>query len=160
MIRRWIALVILIGAVGACGPFCGNGKLNLSNGKLNPTSFTCPLNATGYEYSIKGTFDADNQTNKDIIIKAMSTTVTVVKLAGGNWSMSVGDKSGADAIVFSPKSIKSAQKTTVNFTTPWSCTDSGNNTADTYADFKVVLTMVTSNGTYNVNLPNHRMKMS
>ncbi len=160
MIRRWIALVILIGAVGACGPFCGNGKLNLSNGKLNPTSFTCPLNATDYGYSIKGTFEADNQTNKDITIKSMSTTVTVVKLAGGNWSMSVGDKSGADAIDFSPKSIKSAQKTTVNFTTPWSCTDSGNNTADTYADFKVVLTMVTSNGTYNVNLPNHRMKMS
>ena len=153
-------MAILIGAVGACGPFCGNGKLNLSNGNLTPTSFTCPLNASDYGYSIKGTLDADNQTNKDINIKSMSTTVTVVKLAGSNWSMAVGDKSGADAIEFSPRTIKSGQKTTVDFTTPWSCTDSGNNTADTYADFKVVLTMVTSNGTYHVNLPNHRMKMT
>ncbi len=160
MIRRWIAIGILIGAVGACGPFCGNGKLNLSNGKLNPTSFTCPLHASDYPYSIKGTLDADNQTNKDITIKTMSTTVTVVKLAGGNWSMSVGDTSGADAIEFSPWSIKSGQKTTLNFTTPWSCTDSGSNTVDTYADFKVVLTIVTSSGTYNVKMPNHRMKMA
>jgi len=160
VIRGWIALAILIGAAGACGPFCGNGKFNLSHGTLNPTSFTCPLNATDYGYSIKGTFDADNQTNKDITIKSMSTSVTVVKLAGSNWSMSVGDKSGADATEFSPRSIKSGQKTTVSFTTPWSCTDSGNNAVDTYADFKVVLAMVTSNGTYSVNLPNHRMEMT
>ena len=31
MIRRWIATSILIGAVGACGPFCGDGKLSFSN---------------------------------------------------------------------------------------------------------------------------------
>ena len=78
MIRRWIAVAILIGAVGACGPFCGNGKLNLSNARLNPTSFTCPVDVTDYSYSLKGSFDADNQTSKSITIKAMSTSVTVV----------------------------------------------------------------------------------
>jgi len=159
VIRRWIATAILIGAVGACGPFCGNGKLNLSNGKLSPASFTCPLNATDYGYNLNGTVDADNQTGKAITIKSLATSVVVVKLAG-NWSLQVGDKSGADNIDFSPKTINSGQKTTIKFVTPWTCTDSGNNTVETYADFKVVLTMVTSNGTYNVNMPNHRMKMT
>ena len=159
MIRRWIALAILIGAVGACGPFCGNGKLNLSNARLNPTSFTCPVDVTDYSYSLKGSFDADNQTSKSIAIKAMSTSVTVVKLAG-NWGIKVGDKSGANDIEFSPKNLNPGTKGTINFTTPWSCTDVGNNTVETYADFKVVLTMETSNGTYKVDLPNHRMKMA
>ncbi len=120
MIRGWIALAILIGAVGACGPFCGNGKLNLSNGKLNPTSFTCPLNATDYGYSIKGTFEADNQSNKDITIKSMSTTVTVVKLAGSNWSMSVGDKSGADATTSQRRGAAPTPATTQPTPTPTS----------------------------------------
>jgi hypothetical protein len=159
VIRRWIAIALLIGAAGACGPFCGNGKLNLSNGRLNPTSFTCPVNAQDYGYDIKGTLDADNQTGKDIDIKSMRTDVEVVKLAG-TWSLQVGDKSGADTIDFSPKKIGSGEKTTLKFTTPWTCSDSGTNIVETYADFKVVLTLQTSNGTYKANLPNHRMKMS
>ena len=159
MIRRRLAIAILIGLVGACGPLCGNGKLNLSNGKLSEPSFTCPLNATDYGYTIDGTVDADNQTAKNIVIKSVSTDVTVVKLAG-TWGLQVGDKSGAPDIAFSPKSLSSGQRTTVRFATPWTCTDSGNNTVQTYADFKVVLTMVTDAGTYNVKLPNHRMVMS
>ena len=157
--RRRIAIAILIGAVGACGPFCGNGKLNLSNGRLSPTSFTCPLNATDYGYFLNGTVDADNQTGKNITIKSAATNVTVVKLAG-SWGLKVGDKSGASNIDFTPKSIGSGQKTTIKFVTPWNCTDAGNNTVTTYADFKVVLTMVTDAGTYDVKLPNHRMVMS
>lgn len=157
--RRWIVIALLAGAVGACGPFCGNGKLNLSNARLTPTSFTCPLNATDYGYFLNGTVDADNQTGKNITIKSAATNVTVVKLAG-SWGLKVGDKSGASNIDFTPRSIGSGQRTTIKFVTPWNCTDAGNNTVTTYADFKVVLTMVTDSGTYNVNLPNHRMVMS
>lgn len=159
MIRRRLAILLLVGAVGACGPLCGNGKLNLSNGKLSPSSFTCPLAATDYGYTIGGTVDADNQSGKNISISSVSTNVTVVKLAG-SWGLKVGDTSDAPNIDFSPKSIASGQKTTVRFATPWTCTDSGNNIVETYADFKVVLTIVTDNGTYSVNLPNHRMVMS
>lgn len=152
-------MVLLVAAVGACGPLCGNGKLNLSNGKLNPSSFTCPLDATDYGYTIDGTVDADNQTGKNITIKSVSTNVTVVKLAG-SWGLKIGDMSNAPDIDFAPKSISSSQRTTVRFATPWTCTDAGNNTVETYADFKVVLTMVTDAGTYDVKLPNHRMVMS
>lgn len=160
MIRRWIASAILIGAVGACGPFCGNGKLNFSNPKLNPTSFTCPLGSQDYQYSINGAVDIDNETSKTINIKTVGTTATIVKLAGENWSAKVGDQSGADDIDFKPATIKPGSKVTLKFTTPWDCSDSGNNTVETYADFKLQLVMVTSNGTYKVDLPNHRMKMA
>jgi hypothetical protein len=160
MIRRWIAVAILIGAVGACGPFCGNGKLNLSNGKLTPSAFTCPIGAQDYGYDLKGSVDADNETSKTITVKSMATTVIVVKLAGENWSTRVGESSGADDIKFSPKSITSGSRTTFKFSTPWTCSDSGNNAVETYADFKVVLVMDTSNGTYRFDLPNHRMKMA
>ncbi len=159
MVRRWVGIGILILAVGACGPFCGNGKLNLANAKLSPSSFTCPVDATDYGYFIDGTVDADNQTGKAVQIKSMATDVTVVKLAG-IWGLRVGDKSSAADIQFAPRSIGSGQKATLKFATPWTCTDSGNNTVETYADFQVVLTMVTDNGTYRVTLPNHRMVMS
>ena len=151
---------MLIGAVGACGPFCGNGKLNFANARLTPRSFTCPPGAQDFGYDIKGSVDADNQTGKKITFKSMGTTVTIVNLVGNNWSSQAGDKSTADGIAFSPKSIDSGAKQTIRFTTPWTCSDAGNNTVETYADFKVVLTMVTDVGTYDVDLPNHRMVMS
>ena len=152
-------MALLILAVGACGPFCGNGKLNLSHATLNPSSFTCPLNVTDYKYEIKGTLDADNQTGKKITVKSMATEAEVTRLAG-NWGMDVGDKSGGENIDYSPKTIDSGARTTFRFTTPWNCTDNGGNTTETYADFKVQLVIVTDNGTYKVDLPTHRMKMS
>jgi hypothetical protein len=160
MLRRWIAVAFLIGMVGACGPFCGNGKLNLSNAKMSPTTFTCPSGAQDYGYDIKGSVDADNQTSKKITIKSMSTTAEIIKLVGDNWSAAVGDKSGADNIDFSPKSIDSGSRTTFKFSTPWDCSDSGSNSGETYADFKLVLNIVTDTATYKVTLPNHRMKMA
>src|SRR6266550_2997739 len=39
---------------------------------VNPTSFTCPLNTTDYKCDIKGTLDADNQTDKKIPVKLMA----------------------------------------------------------------------------------------
>src|SRR5438105_241660 len=151
MMRRWIAVAILMGAVGACGPFCGNGKLNLSNAQLKPSSFTCPANVTDFGYDIKGSLDADNQTNKSITIKSMTSSAKVVALKG-NWAIKVGDESGANDIQFSPKTLNSGSKTTVKFTTPWHCTDAGNNTTETYADFKIVLSIETSSGIYKIDL--------
>ena len=108
---------------------------------------------------IKGTLDADNETGKKITVKSMATAAEVVKLAG-SWGIYVGDKSGAESIVFSPKSLDSGSKTTFKFTTPWNCSNDGQNTTETYADFKIQLLMVTDNGTFKVDLPTHRMKMA
>ena len=131
----------------------------LLHASLNPTSFTCPPNTTDYKYDIKGTLDADNQTGKKITVKSMATAAVVSKLAG-NWGISVGQKSGAENIDFSPKSIDSGSKATFKFTTPWNCTNNGGNTTETYADFKLQLVIVTDNGTYTADLPTHRMKMA
>ncbi len=161
MIRRWIAIAILVGAVGACGPLCGNGKLNLSNAQVGPSSFNCPVNATDYAYSLKGSIDADNQTSQNITIKSMTTTATVTKLNGPKWEISVGQKSGDDQVTFSPKSVGSGSKATIKFTTGWKCTNSGTAPANTYADFARAMTLVTSSGTYTIKLPGgHRMKMA
>ena len=153
----WVAVAILVGAVGACGPFCGNGKLNFSNAQINPTSFTCPAGSTSYGYNMTGSVDADNQTNGTVTIKKMSTASTVTA-THGNWSGAVGDKSGADNLPFSPRTIASGTKASLKFTTYWSCNSSGNDPT-TYADFAIVLTIVASSGTYKVNLPKHRLKM-
>ncbi len=96
---------------------------------------------------------------KKIAVKSMATAGVVSKLAV-NWGISVGQKSGAENIDFSPKTIDSGSKTTFKFTTPWNCTNTGGNTTETYADFKLQLVIVTDNSTYNVDLPTHRMKMA
>ena len=107
---------------------------------------------------MKGTVDADNQTTNNITIRSVATNATVTKISG-SWGGKVGDKTGATDLTFSPKSIGSGSKTTINFTTPWTCTNTGA-TTNTYADFALVLTVVTSAGMYKINLPSHRMKMA
>ena len=162
-LKKWLGSPILIIVLAGCQlfgmPVCGNGKLNLSHADLNPKEFTCPVASSDYTYDIKGTLEADNQTNKKITVKSMATAAVVDKLAG-SWGMAVGDKSGADEIDFSPKSIDSGQKTAFKFTTPWSCTNNGNNAQETYADFKIQLVIETDRGKYTVDLPTHRMKMA
>jgi hypothetical protein len=156
--RRWVAAAVLIGAVGACGPVCGNGKLNLSNPNITPTSFTCPVAANSYQYDMNGTVEADNQSGNSITIKSAATDAVVTKL-NGTWGIAVGTRSGDQNVNVNPKSIGSGSKATIRFKTIWSCT----NTAakpNTYADFSLVLTLVTSAGNYKITLPSHRLKMA
>jgi hypothetical protein len=161
-LKNWVGipgLVLLLAGCTVLGiPVCGNGKLNLSHPNLSPKEFTCPTLAKDYSYDIKGTLDADNQTGKKITVKSMSTAAVVEKLAG-SWALAVGDKSGAEQIEFSPRTIGPGQKTTFKFTTPWSCSNEGDNTQDTYADFKLQLIIDTDHGKYTVDLPTHRMRM-
>ena len=159
-VRQSVVAALLMVTAGACGPFCGNGKLNLSTAQINPTSYTCAAGANNFSYPITGTLVADNQSSKKISIKSMSDQAEVTKLSGGKWSISVGDKSGTDSIEFSPTSVNANTKTTVKFTLPWECTNPGGDTPNTYADFKIVLTLKTDSGNYSINLPNHRMNMA
>ena len=161
-LKEWLGIPSLILLLASCTvlgiPVCGNGKLNLSHANLNPKEFICPELAKDYSYDIKGTLDADNQSRNKITVRSMSTAAVVDKLAG-NWGLAVGDKSGADDIEFSPKTIDPGQKTTFKFTAPWSCTNEGDNVQETYADFKIQLIIDTDHGKYTVDLPTHRMRM-
>lgn len=157
-VRAWGAVAVLLVAVGACGPFCGNGKFNLSNPHITPTTFVCPPNSNHFGYDMQGTVDADNQTGRTVTIKSMATN-SVVTHVHGAWSGAVGDKSGEPNLAFSPKSVSSGSRATLSFKTGWSCTSNPTPDPQTYADFKVVLTIVASSGTYTVTLPSHRLKM-
>jgi hypothetical protein len=160
MVRQTLLAAALIAVVGSCGPFCGNGKLNLSNARIDPTSYTCPTGSSNARYEIKGAFDADNQSGKKITIKSIADQATVETLNGGNWSISVGEKSGTDTLAFSPASVGANSKTTVNFTLPWQCTNPGGMQQNSYADFKIVLTLKTDSGNFSLNLPDHHMSMA
>ena len=156
-VRKYVLAAILVGAVGACGPFCGNGKLNLSNPHISPLSFTCPTAASGLQYLMNITVDADNQSSGKITIKSAATDATVTKL-NGTWGIPVGQKSGDQNVSFVPSSIASGAKTTINLKTIWSCTNSVA-APNTYADFSLVLSLTTSAGKYSIKLPSHRLKM-
>jgi hypothetical protein len=158
LIRNWIATLVLIGAVGACGPLFSNGRLNLSNPQINPTSFTCPVAADAYQYPMTGAVDADNQSGSKITITSAATDATVTRL-NGTWGISVGTKSGDQSVNVYPSSIGSGSKATIRFRTVWSCTNSAAK-PNTYADFALVLTLTTSAGKYTVKLPSHRLKMA
>lgn len=160
MVRQAALAALLIATIGACGPFCGNGKLNLSNAHINPTSYTCPSGSSNARYDIKGSFDADNQSGKKITFKSITDEATVAKLNGGNWSISVGEKSGTDTIQYSPGAVNANAKVTVSFTLPWQCTNPGGMQQNSYADFKLRLVLKTDSGTYNVDLPSHHMSMA
>lgn len=155
--RKFVVATFLLGAVGACGPLCGNGKLNLSNAHISPTSFSCPTSANSFQYPMNITVDADNESSSAITIRSAATDTTVTKLSG-IWSMAVGAKSGDQNLAFTPSSIGAGSKTTVKLKTTWSCTNTSPGPS-TYADFSIVLTLTTSNGKYSIKLPSHRLQM-
>lgn len=157
VVREYLVAAILVGAVGACGPLCGNGRLNLSNPHISPTSFSCPSNANSFEYPMNITVDADNQSSSTITIKSAATDTTVTKLSGA-WDIKVGAKSGDQKLSFTPSTINAGSKATLKLKTSWSCTNTTPG-ANTFADFSIVLTLTTSDGKYTINLPTHRLKM-
>lgn len=156
--RSSATVAILLIAAGACGPFCGNGKFNLSNPHIAPTSFACPPNSDNLGYDMQGRVDADNQTGSTVTIKSMATD-SVITAIHGKWNGAVGDKSGSSGLPFSPKSVSSGARATLSFKTFWSCTSTATRDPQSYADFKIVLTIVASSGTYRVTLPTHRLQM-
>ena len=155
-VRRFLVATLLVGAVGACGPLCGNGTLSLSNPHINPTLYSCPGNANNFEYPMDITVDAANQSSNTTIRNA-ATETTVTNLSG-KWSIKVGAKSGDPNLTFSPRSIGAGSKTTLTLTAIWFCT-SASPGPTTYADYGIVLTLTTSNGNYSINLPTYRVKM-
>ena len=146
---------LVIAAVGACGPFCLSGKVTLTNARVDPT-YKCPNPANDLPYDLHGTLDVDNSTRNTLTIKSMSEAGILVDVHGG-WNIgAVGQKYNFPIDTFSPKSVKSGDKTTVKFTVKFNCTNSGP-VAGTYGDFDLKFTMVTSEGTYTISSNKHRL---
>lgn len=142
-------------AVGACGPFCLSGKVTLSNAHVDP-SYKCPNPASDHPYDIHGSVDVDNSTRNTLTIKSISEAGVLVAVHGA-WNIgSVGQKYEQTIDNYSPKSVKSGDKTTIKFTIKFSCTSSGPKES-TYGDFDLKFTMVTSAGSYSIGSNKHRL---
>jgi hypothetical protein len=153
---NWLIVAVVLVAIAACGPFCGNGKFNLSNAHVQASS-KCPPNSNNFNYTTPATVDVSNETSQTVTIKKVQSDSTITA-THGNWGSAVGTKGGETDIAFNPKSFSAGQKGTVRLTLDWQCT---NNAADptTYADFRLVLSFQTSAGTYKVSLNKYRMSM-
>jgi hypothetical protein len=142
---------LAIVSIGACGPFCGSGKVSVTNAHVDSTS-KCPNPADKFAYKVHGSIDVDNPSSKTLTIKSMTEESTTVAIHG-SWSGQVGAKGSESIDDFSPTSIKSGDKATVKFTIAFNCTNSGP-TQSTYGDFQFKFTVVTSGGTFNLNAAN------
>jgi hypothetical protein len=144
-----------VAAVGACGPFCLSGKVTLSNATVD-ASYKCPNPANDLAYTLHGSVDLDNSTSKDLTIKSMSETGTLVDVHGA-WSIgSIGQKYDATIETFSPKSVKSGNKASIKFAIPFNCTSSGP-AQSTYGDFELKISIVSSGGTLTTGTVKHRL---
>lgn len=146
---------LAIATIGACGPFCLSGKVTLSNARVD-ASYKCPNPAKDLPYDLHGSVDVDNSTRNTLTIKSMSEASVLVDVHGA-WNIgSVGQKYDQTLANFSPKSIKSGDKSTVKFIVKFNCTSSGP-TESTYGDFDLKFTMVSSAGTYTITSNKHRL---
>lgn len=146
---------VAVAAVGACGPFCLSGKVTLSNATVD-ASYKCPNPANDLAYTLHGSVDLDNSTSKDLTIKSMSETGTLVDVHGA-WSIgSIGQKYDATIETFSPKSVKSGNKASIKFAIPFNCTSSGP-AQSTYGDFELKISIVSSGGTLTTGTVKHRL---
>ncbi|TMB89483.1 MAG: hypothetical protein E6J37_03640 [Chloroflexi bacterium] len=159
MDRVHVVLVggVLIMAMVACAPAGGSGKFTMANAHVDP-SYTCPNPAEDFAYDVHGTIDADNGTGSQVTIQSMSSTTTTVA-THGSWLGPLGEIDDESDLLFSPNSVGSGSKTTVHFTIPFGCTDTPHvGILDTYGEFAVHVSVVTSAGTFELDANRHRLK--
>jgi hypothetical protein len=150
---------VLLAALGACVPICGIGaKLSVTNARVDP-SHNCPEPASNNPYDIHGTIDADNSTSNPVTIKSLSET-NLTTAIHGNWTGALNEKGGGPITDFSPKTIGSGSSTTIKFSMPFECSDTGHPPVSTWGEFTFHFTVVTSAGTYQLDGANkHRLNI-
>ena len=140
--------------MGACGPFCRSGKVTLSHANVDASN-QCPNPASNLPY-VHGSLLLDNSTSKDLTIKTMSEAGVLVDVHGAWRIGSVGQKHNETIDTFTPKSVKSGNKATINFNIPFNCTNSGPSES-TYGDFELKISIVSSAGTFTTGIVKHRL---
>jgi hypothetical protein len=148
---------VLAIAMVACGPAGGTGKFTAGNVKVDP-AFTCPNPADTFAYDVHGTLDADNSSGSKVTIESISSTTTTVATRG-SWLGQIGETDEEPDLEYSPTTVGPGSKATVHFTIPFGCTDTPHEgVLDTYGEFAVHITMVTSAGTFELEAGNrHRL---
>jgi hypothetical protein len=148
--------VLVVLAIAACGQSSGTGRFTVGNARVDPT-FTCPNPADNFAYDVHGTLDVDNSTGNTITIDSMSATTTTVAIHG-SWLGRVGEANDEPDLSYSPFSVGPGSKATVSFAIPFECTDTRHTgVADTYGEFSIHITVVTSAGLFELDANKHRL---
>jgi hypothetical protein len=143
-------------AMVACGPAGGAGKFMIGNARVDP-AFTCPNPADNFAYDVHGTIDADNSTGSTVTIESISSTTTTVA-THGSWLGQMGETDEEPDLQYSPSTVGAGSKATVHFTIPFGCSDTPHQgVLDTYGEFAVHITVVTSAGTFELDANKHRL---
>ncbi|HLZ94923.1 MAG TPA: hypothetical protein VKT20_06315 [Candidatus Dormibacteraeota bacterium] len=158
MARAALTAIALL-ALGACVPICGLGaKFAISNARVDQT-YRCPNPANNLPYDVHGSIDAVNSTSTAVTIRSMSEAWRLVA-SGGNWNGPSTAKGGGPVTNYEPRSVGSGSSTTIRFSVPFECTNSGA-AAATFGEFALRFSLVTSAGTFNIDAGNrHRLNFA
>ena len=151
-----MALPLLAGLVAACS--AGAPSTFTVNGASVDSAYTCPYGARNAAYDLHGKVDVRNGTSNRVVITSVGAILTLVDVHGG-WLEPVGDRYDAGEVAFSPTSVGAGASAALRVTIPSACTNGKVQTRTTsYGDYSVMLTIITSTGTYRVQSANrHRI---
>jgi len=155
-VRGLVLLGVLAITMVACGPAGGTGNFSVGNARVDP-AFSCPNPADNFAYDVHGTLDADNATGSAISIDSMSSTTTTVA-THGSWLGQLGETDEERDLQYSPSTVGAGSKATIHFTIPFGCTDTPHDgVLDTYGEFAIHISVVTSAGTFELDANKHRL---
>lgn len=154
-LKRALPTAALVHALVACGPVCGIGASFALTGAHVDASYSCPYPANHVPYIVHATINTQNTLSQPVTIKSISETWSNVGVHG-NWAGTKGDHGTNNVASFTPNSVAAGKSTTIKFSIPFECTNSGAG-GDTYGDFAFKFAVKTSSGTYTVSSNNHRL---
>jgi hypothetical protein len=156
-VRRVVlwGLIAILPAVGGC--FGSPGAFALSGATVD-SSHSCPAGATNAAYDLHGTIDGHNGTSSSVSITSVSAAMTLADSHGG-WLQQVGYRYLAGNVAFAPNRVASGSNAALKVTVPSACTNPAKSGGSaSYGDYAVVLTVVTSAGTFKITSRNkHRI---
>lgn len=145
---------------------CSNGgqapSFSLSSASADP-GYWCPGNANNAPYDVHVTVTARNTAPSAVAITGVTTKMTLEDTSG-EWLEKAGDSYDAGKATFAPASIASGSTATVKVKFQSACTSPAYVVSDkgaapaSYGDYRIVLKVTTSAGTYSVSAGNlHRI---
>jgi len=136
---------------------CGSGSFSIADATVD-ASYTCAAGSNNAPYVLLVTAAAVNTTSKSVDVRSVSA-VMVLAAVKGVWQQQVGSTYEAGEVQFAPKTIGAASRSTLKVAIPSACTNGQHQgAADSYGEYTVKLTIVTSAGTFKLTSQNkHRI---
>lgn len=144
--KRLLCAVAIVSLAGSCG---GSGDFSLSNATTE-LAHACPSAVNNAPYDLHVTVEMRNGRSSSVSIKGVSALMTLTAIHGG-WLQQVGYQYGREHLVFAPDQVAAGAGSTLKVIVPSSCTNqSPHGGPVSWADYSVVLTVITSAGTFKI----------